>query len=117
MLLQLKLSSERCNPVSESDMASVGQYFMLGLRPGTSLHPRDRTLLRDLRPAGVILYKSNFHQDRPYTEWLSSHATFIASIREAVGRDQLFIAIDHEGGRVCRTPPPITRYSYARSWE
>jgi beta-N-acetylhexosaminidase len=28
----------------------------------------------------------------------------------------LFVAIDHECGRVCRTPPPITRFSYARSW-
>jgi beta-N-acetylhexosaminidase len=102
--------------MSETDLASVGQHFMLGLRPCTTLDPRDRLLLRDLRPAGVILYKSNFHHDRPYQEWLTSHATLIAQIREAVGRDRLFIAIDHEGGRVCRTPNPITRYGYARSW-
>jgi beta-N-acetylhexosaminidase len=25
----------------------------------------------------------------------------------------MFIAVDHEGGRVCRTPPPITRFAYA----
>jgi hypothetical protein len=29
----------------------------------------------------------------------------VAAVREEVRRDKLFIAIDHEGGRVCRTPP------------
>lgn len=99
-----------------SDLASVGQHFMLGLRPTSTLHPQDRELLRDLRPAGVVLFKSNFAHDRPYHDWLGAHAELIASIREAVGRERLFVAIDHEGGRVCRTPAPITRYSYARDW-
>jgi len=40
----------------------------------------------------------------------------IAAIREAVGRERLFIAIDHKGGRVCRTPSPIMRYACARDW-
>lgn len=102
--------------MSATDLASVGQHFMLGLRPGTTLDARDRRLLRDLRPAGVILYKSNFHHDRPYQEWLSSHGALIAQICETVGRDRMFVAIDHEGGRVCRTPRPITRYAYARAW-
>ena len=98
------------------ELASVGQHFIVGLRPTTALHCQDRQLLRDLRPAGVILYKSNFHHDRPYEEWLSSHANLIGAIREAACRERLFIAIDHEGGRVCRTPLPITRFSPARSW-
>lgn len=99
-----------------SELASVGQHFMLGLRPTTTLHPQDRALLRDLKPAGVVFFKSNFPHDLPYHDWLNSHAELIADIREAVGRERLFIAIDHEGGRVCRTPPPITRYAYARHW-
>jgi beta-N-acetylhexosaminidase len=102
--------------MSSTDLASVGDHFIVGLRPTTSLHPADRALLRDLRPAGVILYKSNFGHDLPYEAWLSDHAKLVSAIREEVGRDRLFIAIDHEGGRVCRTPPPITRYGYARSW-
>jgi beta-N-acetylhexosaminidase len=28
----------------------------------------------------------------------------------------MFIGIDHEGGRVCRTPAPITRFAYAARW-
>jgi beta-N-acetylhexosaminidase len=98
------------------ELASVGQHFMLGLRPTATLHPLDRALLRDLKPAGVVLFKSNFPHDRPYRDWLESHADLIADIREATGRERLFIAVDHEGGRVCRTPPPITRYAYARFW-
>jgi len=99
-----------------SELASVGQHFMLGLRPTTTLHPQDRALLRDLKPAGVVFFKSNFPHDRPYADWLKSHAELIADIRDSTGRERLFIAIDHEGGRVCRTPPPITRYAYARHW-
>ena len=90
---------------------------MVGLRPTTTLHPQDRQLLQDLRPAGVVLFKSNFSHDLPYREWLDGHARLIAAIREATGRERLLIAIDHEGGRVCRTPSPMTRYSYPRFWE
>ena len=95
---------------------SVGEHFIIGLRPSVELDARDRALLRDLSPAGVILYKSNFLHDQPYGRWLEAHAKLIADVRAAVGRDRLLIAIDHEGGRVCRTPPPITRFSYAASW-
>jgi beta-N-acetylhexosaminidase len=102
--------------MSNAELASVGDHFIIGLRPTTSLHPSDRALLRDLRPAGVILYKSNFRHDLPYGDWLASHSELIAAVREETRRERLFIGIDHEGGRVCRTPPPITRYAYARSW-
>ncbi|MCI0599823.1 MAG: beta-N-acetylhexosaminidase, partial [Beijerinckiaceae bacterium] len=76
----------------------------------------DRALLAELRPAGVILFKSNFRHDLPYEAWLESHARLIADIRAATGRERMLIAIDHEGGRVCRTPPPITRFAYAADW-
>lgn len=99
-----------------SALSDVGHHFFVGLRPGLVLDPRDRALLEDVRPAGVIFYKSNFAHGRPYPEWLESHRRMVEEVREACGRDRLFIAIDHEGGRVCRTPPPITRYSYACRW-
>ena len=95
---------------------AVGDHFLVGLRPTPELHDLDRALLRDLRPAGVILYKSNFRHDLPYAAWLESHARLISEIRAATGRSRMFIAIDHEGGRVCRTPPPLTRFSYAARW-
>jgi beta-N-acetylhexosaminidase len=100
----------------EADLSTVGDHFMVGLRPGITLDERDRALLGELRPGGVILFKSNFLHGAPYAQWLDAHAKLIDSIRQAVGRDRLFIAIDHEGGRVCRTPLPITRYAWAAQW-
>jgi beta-N-acetylhexosaminidase len=97
-------------------IAEVGTHFLVGLRPTPHLHEADRILLNELRPAGVILYKSNFDQALPYPDWLENHARLIADIRQAVGRERMLIAIDHEGGRVCRTPAPITRFSYAARW-
>jgi beta-N-acetylhexosaminidase len=102
--------------MSNSELSSVGDHFLIGLRPTTRLHELDRALLADLRPAGVILYRSNFFHDQPYDQWLDAHATLLADIRSAVRRERLVIAIDHEGGRVCRTPSPITRFSYAAKW-
>jgi len=100
----------------KDSIAAVGDHFLVGLRPTPVLHDLDRVLLNDLRPAGVILYKSNFRHDLPYEAWLEIHARLIDDIRAATGRRRMFIAIDHEGGRVCRTPPPITRFAYAAQW-
>jgi beta-N-acetylhexosaminidase len=102
--------------MSNPDISSAGDHFLIGLRPTVELHERDRALLTDLRPAGVILFKSNFHHDRPYEQWLQAHRKLIADVRAAIGRERIFIGIDHEGGRVCRTPAPITRFSYAARW-
>jgi beta-N-acetylhexosaminidase len=98
------------------DISVAGDHFLIGLRPTVRLHERDRALLADLRPAGVVLFKSNFLQDEPYEKWLEVYRELIADVREAIGRQRIFIAIDHEGGRVCRTPAPITRFAYATRW-
>ncbi len=97
-------------------IASAGDHFLIGLRPSPVLDDHDRALLGDLRPAGIILFKSNFRHDLPYDAWLESHARLISDIRAATGRKRMFIAIDHEGGRVCRTPFPVTRFAYAARW-
>ena len=102
--------------MSQPDISLVGDHFLIGLRPSVQLHERDRALLADLRPAGVILFKSNFQHDQPYERWLETHHNLIADVRATIGRDRIFIGIDHEGGRVCRTPAPITRFSYAARW-
>ena len=52
------------------DIASVGDHFIIGLRPTSSLHDLDRALLAELRPPGVALYKDNFRHDLPYDKWL-----------------------------------------------
>src|SRR6202047_353307 len=95
---------------------AVGNHFLIGLRPSPVLDDHDRALLSDLRPAGVILFKSNFRHDLPYKTWLESHARLIADIRAATGRERMVIAIDHEGGRVCRTARPTPGLAYAAQW-
>lgn len=97
-------------------IASVGDHFLIGLQPSPVLSGHDRALLSDLKPAGVILFENNFRHDLPYEAWLQGHARLIADIRAAAGRERMFISIDHEGGRVCRTPAPITRYAPAAHW-
>jgi beta-N-acetylhexosaminidase len=102
--------------MGRENISSVGNHFMIGLQPSAVLTEHDRKLLSDLRPAGVILFKSNFRHDLLYEDWLQYHARLVADIRAATGRESMLIAIDHEGGRVCRTPLPITRFSYAARW-
>src|SRR5215470_17774139 len=99
-----------------TDISLAGDHFLIGLRPTAELHERDRALLADLRPAGVVLFKSNFLHDQPYERWLEVYRKLLADVRSVLGRDRILVGIDHEGGRVCRTPAPITRFSYAARW-
>jgi beta-N-acetylhexosaminidase len=102
--------------MAKIDISLAGEHFLIGLRPTAELHERDRALLADLRPAGVVLFKSNFLHDQPYERWLEVYGRLLAEVRSILGRDRIFVGIDHEGGRVCRTPAPITRFSYAARW-
>ena len=98
------------------DLSDVGNHFFLGLRPTASLSDKDKYLLETLRPAGVVLFKSNFAHGVEYDEWLSNHRQLIADIKSVIGRETFLIATDHEGARVCRTPHPVTRFTSASQW-
>ncbi|MDD9910578.1 MAG: glycoside hydrolase family 3 protein [Ahrensia sp.] len=98
------------------ELSQVGNHFFVGLQPSPKLTDKDKELLEALRPAGVVLFKSNFVHDVDYDSWLENHRRLINDIKEAVGRDRFLIATDHEGGRVCRTPNPITRFRSAAQW-
>lgn len=93
-----------------------GNHFAIGLQPAPTLGDHDRHLLERLRPAGVILFKDNFAHGAPYESWLDTLRKLLDDVRACVGRERLLIAIDHEGGRVIRTPAPITHFAYARQW-
>ena len=69
---------------------------------GTKLTPNERAFYRDVRPAGVILFRRNV-----LTQDLIK--PLIDDVREAVGRDDLLVLIDQEGGRVQRLKPPLAR--------
>jgi len=68
----------------------------------TTLTPQEADFLRDIRPAGLILFARN----------LVNHAqirALISAVREAVGTEELLVLIDQEGGRVQRLCPPLGR--------
>lgn len=98
------------------DLSNVGNHFFLGLQPTPRLQDKDKYLLDAVKPAGVILFKSNFLHEVDYEVWLDNQRQLIAEVREIVGRPKLLIATDHEGGRVCRTPHPVTRFRSASQW-
>ena len=95
---------------------NLGIHFAVGLQPSPTLTDHDRALLEELRPAGVILFRDSFAHGRPYEEWLGTLRQLLADVRACIGREKLLIAIDHEGGRVIRTPAPVTHFAYAREW-
>jgi len=102
--------------MDNQDLSSVGNHFFLGLQPTTSLSDKDKYLLATIKPAGVILFKSNFLHDAEYDEWLEIQRQLISDIKAAIGRDKFLVATDHEGARVCRTPHPVTRFKSASEW-
>lgn len=102
--------------VISQDLSAYGRHFIIGLQPQPRLTEHDRELLSALRPAGVILFRRNFRHDASYDVWLEEHRLLIQDVRDCIRRDDLLIAIDHEGGLIVRPPPPITAYVPAASW-
>lgn len=69
---------------------------------GVCLTPAEASFLAAERPAGIILFKRNigsFEQIR----------RLIASAKDAIGRDDVLVLVDQEGGRVQRVKEPIAR--------
>ncbi|MEA5578845.1 beta-N-acetylhexosaminidase [Anabaena sp. UHCC 0451] len=93
-------------------LQSFGNHLILGVS-GTTLSDDDKRVLSELKPVGVIFFAKNFLDGVSYPVWLESFKNLIQQIREYTERDSLFTTIDHEGGRVVRTPLPITRFPYA----
>jgi beta-N-acetylhexosaminidase len=65
----------------------------------TSLTSPERSLFRECKPFGLILFKRNC-VDPEQVGWL------VKEFRQAVGRDDAPVMIDQEGGRVARLQPP-----------
>jgi beta-N-acetylhexosaminidase len=66
---------------------------------GSRLTDDERAFYRQVQPAGVILFRRNV-EDGALIKAL------VDDVREAVGRDDLLVLIDQEGGRVQRLKPP-----------
>ena len=89
--------------------SDIGSHFIVGIS-GTELSDADKRILDEIRPGGILLLKRNFAHDKPYEEWIKTLKNLLGNIRSRIGRDDILITLDHEGGRVHRTPPPITHF-------
>ncbi|MEH2241699.1 beta-N-acetylhexosaminidase [Nostoc sp.] len=98
-------------PVSQG-LKRFGHHLILGIS-STTLSDDDKRALNELRPIGVIFFAKNFLDGTPYEVWLESFKDLNSQIREYTERESMFITLDHEGGRVIRTPLPITRFPHA----
>ncbi|WP_193198733.1 beta-N-acetylhexosaminidase [Nostoc sp. MG11] len=89
-----------------------GHHLIVGIS-GTTLSDEDKRALSELKPVGVIFFGKNFLDATPYEVWLESFKELNNQIRQYTERDSMLMTLDHEGGRVVRTPLPITRFPHA----
>lgn len=81
-------------------MTSAAQLFMTGFE-GTTVPTVLADMLRTTQLAGVILFRRNIAS-------VAQLRALTDQLRQIAGRP-LLIAVDHEGGRVFRMPPPFTQ--------
>jgi len=81
---------------------TAAQLFMVGL-PGPTLDAPTRAFLAEHPPGGVILFKRNVRSGAQLRR-------LVAAIHESGPGVPPLVALDHEGGRVHRLPPPFTRF-------
>ncbi len=83
----------------------VGQLFILGFE-GTTPTPAFRKLIREARIGGVVLFSRNFESPTQLIR-------LINGLQRLSPDAPLFVAVDHEGGRVSRLPAPFTFFPAA----
>ncbi len=91
---------------------TIGKNFIIGVT-STRLLPKERELLQKYQPAGVMLFRKNFHINTSYKQWTSELRDLIKDVRDSIGREQIIIATDFEGGRVSHFPPPVVEFPFA----
>ncbi|MFN8389096.1 MAG: beta-N-acetylhexosaminidase [Bdellovibrionota bacterium] len=92
-----------------NDIQLLGDHFIVGL-VGPELLEEEAKLIRRLRPAGIILFAKNISNA---SSWITPLTDLVARAREAAGRDEFLVSIDHEGGKVHRLPAPVTKFPAA----
>ncbi|WP_392531456.1 glycoside hydrolase family 3 N-terminal domain-containing protein [Nostoc sp. C117] len=94
------------------ELKRFGHHLILGISSST-LSDDDKRILSEVKPIGVIFFAKNFLDGSPYEVWLQKFKELNNEIREYTERNSMFMTLDHEGGRVVRTPLPITRFPHA----
>jgi beta-N-acetylhexosaminidase len=80
----------------------IGQLVMIGLA-GDGVSAAERTLFKDYPFGGFILFSHNLNEPKQIL-------SLCRALWETRGEIPPFIAIDQEGGRVHRMPPPFTHF-------
>ncbi len=80
----------------------VGQLFMIGFQ-GPRLSPEIIQLIKEYNVGGVILFRRNVQDP-------SQLYDLCQELQSLSNTHPLLIAVDHEGGRVCRLPLPFTQF-------
>lgn len=80
----------------------IGQMIMVGLR-GEEIAEEEKRLLKDYPFGGFILFSHNLKEPKQIL-------SLCRAIWEINKHLPPFIAVDHEGGRVHRLPPPFTHF-------
>jgi beta-glucosidase-like glycosyl hydrolase len=76
--------------------------FMVGI-PGPRLNAATRRILVERPPGGVILFRRNVRSAEQLRD-------LTGELHELGAGAAPLIALDHEGGRVHRLPPPFTHF-------
>ncbi len=87
-------------------MSNLGQLVMTGVS-GTTLNEEEKSFLKEENIGGVVLFKRNFESPAQLAELVNS----IQVLRQEY---PLFIAVDHEGGRVLRFKEQFTQFPSMR---
>ncbi len=83
-------------------MENPGNLIITGIK-GTSLAPEEKEFLREEKVGGVVLFSQNFEDAAQLAELVNS----IQSLRDEW---PMYIAVDHEGGRVVRFKKGFTQF-------
>lgn len=90
-----------------------GHHFIVGLQ-STKLSSEEKSLLKELQPSGIILFRYNFSTS---ADWLDQLSDLLAEVETLIEAPNPIISIDHEGGKVQRLGAPITHFPPAISWQ
>jgi beta-N-acetylhexosaminidase len=83
-------------------MKELGQLFITGIS-GTSLTEDEKKFIQEENIGGVILFANNYESPAQLAE-------LVNSIQELRDHYPLFVAVDHEGGRVIRFKKHFTQF-------
>lgn len=83
----------------------LGHLFMVGM-PGPDLDLGTESLLLETGAGGVILFRRNINGPVQ----LALLCSALQEIARRAARPPLFLAVDQEGGRVSRLPPPFSQF-------